>query len=48
MDLFNVRKNHKSQASKALMGLNIPDSMLDRVYAKKLKNLDIMKELGLK
>lgn len=47
MDFWTIRKQHKEQLSKALKGLDISEVSVDRIYAKRLKNIDIVKEFKL-
>lgn len=43
-DLFKVRRNHKNILADAFNGLKISEIDIDRLYAKKLQNINIIEE----
>ena len=47
-DYWTVRRMHKTQLQSALNGLKISDVELDRIYSKRLRNLNILEEFKLK
>ena len=43
-NLFDLRKKHKEIVSKALNGLRITETDIDKIYTKRLRNINIMED----
>lgn len=43
-ELANLRKTHRNALRKALSGLRISEIDIDRLYARKLNNINILEE----